>query len=140
MGKANDGVKGPSEAATRINYLYQAAIVIAKKKKKSSKAKEFSRRVLSTHLSHLMVCIGRKSVTRSSREMKRTVCKGCHILLRTGEGASVRTSEERGNKKMRVTCGQCGTKKRFPIMSSSAKTIKKSKKVGKKLKEAKKEV
>ena len=78
-------VKSKPEAMIRMDFLYRAAHLVngisTSQKKVGSNAlsttENNARRVLSTHLTQLMVGIGRKAVQRASIEVKRTVCKGC---------------------------------------------------------------
>jgi len=123
MGK----VKKAPEAMARMSYLYQASNLMMKSASKnnssSSNAKSaFARRILSTYLSHLMVGIGQKSVTRASPEVKRSVCKGCHTILIPGDTAKVGVRSRKGGKKTEIRCEQCGTMKAFPM--SNVKKIK----------------
>ena len=57
---------------------------------------------LSQSQSHLMICIGRKSVTRASPEVKRSVCKGCHGIQIPGDTAQVHVRYRRGGKKTEI--------------------------------------
>jgi len=127
MGK----VKKAPEAMARMSYLYQAANLIKKSGPKNntsdlSAAKSaFARRVLSTNLTHLMVRIGRKSVTRGSPEVKRSICKGCHTVLVPGDTAKVDVRSRRGGKKAEIRCEHCGTVKAFPMNKIKNKKDKK---------------
>ena len=119
--KSSVGGGGPSgkapEAVMRMNYLYQAANVVAKNStgEEETKKSAFSRRVMSTHMTHLMLAVGRKSTTRASPAIKRTVCKACHLTLKPGQYAEVSVSTNKGsNKKLRLRCKQCGASRQFP--------------------------
>ena len=113
--KVNKKAKGKApEASARMNYLFQASHCLLKKKGPC-------KRILSTHLSHLMVGIGRKAVLRSSPNIKRTICKGCHTLLEAEKTAKIKTKGHRNAKRLQITCTQCGSKKAFPVNKKKPK-------------------
>merc|ERR1712080_748006 len=73
-----------------------------------------AKRILSTHLTQLMVGIGRKAVQRASIEVKRTVCKGCRNILLPGQNAKcsyVKSATK--TKQLKIVCHQCKTEKKF---------------------------
>jgi RNase P subunit RPR2 len=96
----------PSEAMMRMNFLAQAS---------RAAGKVVGGRVLSTHLGHLLVGVGRKAVVRQSKELKRAACKGCHISLFTNNFSSVTVTGRAGNRKITYQCRQCGKAKRIPF-------------------------
>lgn len=121
MGKSNVGgkVKAP-DAAARMNYLYQAAhVVLNENSSTKDKTKRKGNQVVATYYTQLMVGIGHKSVQRSSKELKRTICKGCRGLLIPGVSASVTVDGK--NKRIGSVCGQCKTKKLFPLNDQKKK-------------------
>ena len=82
-----------------------------------------ARRVLSTHLSQLMVGIGRKAVLRASTDVKRTICKGCRNILVPGINCRiVGRCLHSPKKEFASVCKQCGTKKRLPLKKRKEKT------------------
>merc|ERR1712037_588306 len=74
------GRKHP-EAAVRMNFLHQAAACVLK---------STGNKVLSAALGSHMLAVGQKSQVRLSKDIKRTICKGCHLLLVPGASAKLR--------------------------------------------------
>ena len=116
--------KTKPEAMIRMDFLYRAAHVIngvsknAKqcKNKKNSSIEKNAKRILSTHLTQLMVGIGRKAVQRASVEVKRTVCKGCRNILIAGENSKCSYGKMMNKtKQFKIVCYQCKTEKKFPL-------------------------
>ncbi|GJE94395.1 ribonuclease P protein subunit rpr2 [Phanerochaete sordida] len=62
-----------------------------------------------------MRAIGQKTNVRMDPSVKRTLCKGCDIVLEPGRTAHVRVnpSANHGNL-ITHTCASCGTQRRFP--------------------------
>ena len=116
--------KTKPEAMLRMDFLYRAAHLVngipSKNKQLDnqtlSSTKQNARRIVSTHLSQLMVGIGRKAVQRASVEVKRTICKGCRNILLPGRNAKcvyIKTSNK--SKELHTICDQCKTRKKFPM-------------------------
>ena len=130
MGKNKAGnvkTKAP-ESAARMNFLYQAAHTILnedknseqEKKSNSSKNKtKKSNQIVAAYYTQLMVGIGHKSVLRSSKELKRTICKGCRSLLLPGKTATVKIKTK--EKRIGSQCNICKTEKLFPLNHVSKK-------------------
>lgn len=132
MGKNKVGnlkTKAP-ESAARMNFLYQAAHTIlnedkstnsvSEEKSNSSKNKnKKSNQIVAAYYTQLMVGIGHKSVLRSSKELKRTICKGCRSLLLPGKTATVKIKTK--EKRIGSHCNICKTEKLFPLNHVSKK-------------------
>ena len=114
--------KTKPEAMIRMDFLYRAAHLVngisSHRKhvgnKDLSTTEKKSKRILSTHLTQLMVGIGRKAVQRASIEVKRTVCKGCRNILLPGQNAKcsyVKSATK--NRQLKIVCYQCKTEKKF---------------------------
>merc|ERR1712192_257818 len=88
-GKGNGKGRKHPEAAIRMNFLHQAAACVLK---------STGNKVLSAALGSHMVAVGQKSQVRLSKEIKRTVCKGCHLLLVPGASANVTVTGPRKEK------------------------------------------
>lgn len=71
--------------------------------------------------------IGQKSQAKVSKDIKRTMCKGCAVPLLPGKTSTTRVeNKSRGGKKpwadvLVVRCKLCGMEKRYPIGSRSSK-------------------
>lgn len=76
---------------------------------------------VSQHYSRTLSKISAKNVLRLHSDMKRTLCKKCHLLLIAGETCSVRISNKRNRCYMIVTCGQCGTFRRYMLNDGNQK-------------------
>ena len=119
-------VKTKPEAMLRMDFLYRAAHFIngissnktqaQSKNQTESITKKNAKRIVSTHLTQLMVGIGRKAVQRASIEVKRTICKGCRNILLPGQNAKcIYTKSSNKSKQLQTICYQCRTKKKFPM-------------------------
>ena len=123
--------KTKPEAMIRMDFLYRAAHLIngvsSKHKIKNeikhlSSTSENAKRILSTHLTQLMVGIGRKAVQRASIEVKRTVCKGCRNILLPGRNSKVTYNKlVNKTKQLKILCHQCSTEKKFPLQKRAKK-------------------
>ena len=115
--KCNSNVKKASETATRMNFLYQAAHTVMEDttpKNSTTKSKnEKSNQIVAAYYTQLMVGIGQKSVLKCSKELKRTICKGCRGLLVPGKTATVVVKNKQ--KKIGSLCSICQTEKLFPL-------------------------
>ena len=124
MGKNKAGnlkTKAP-ESAARMNFLYQAAHTILDDKtsdEKSNSKTTKSKQIVAAYYTQLMVGIGHKSVLRSSKELKRTICKGCRSLLLPGKTATVKIKTK--EKRIGSQCNICKTEKLFPLNHVSKK-------------------
>ena len=124
MGKNKAGnlkTKAP-ESAARMNFLYQAAHTILADKnseEKSNSKTTKSNQIVAAYYTQLMVGIGHKSVLRSSKELKRTICKGCRSLLLPGKTATVKIKTK--EKRIGSQCNICKTEKLFPLNHVSKK-------------------
>jgi len=58
---------------------------------------------------------GLKAVLRQNKDMKRTVCKGCHIIQEAGKTCRIKTAGSRKSKRTVIRCLQCGEKRNFPL-------------------------
>ena len=124
--------KTKPEAVIRMDFLYRAAHLVSgisskhKNKKETtqpSSVSENAKRILSTHLTQLMVGIGRKAVQRASIEVKRTVCKGCRNILLPGKNSKCTYSKTvNKTKQLKIICHQCKTEKKFPLQKRAKKT------------------
>jgi len=117
-------MKTKPEAMLRMDFLYRAAHLVNgipyKQKELDSQTlsstKNNAKRIVSTHLSQLMVGIGRKAVQRASVEVKRTICKGCRNILLPGRNAKcVYMKSSNKSKEFHIICHQCKTRKKFPL-------------------------
>jgi RNase P subunit RPR2 len=101
-----------------MNFLYQASHLILNGDSQSALGRS-CRRIVATHLSHLQVGIGRKAVFRSSIDVKRTICKGCHVVLLPGKTSKTvvdkSPKQRRQLKRFATTCLQCGLQKSIPV-------------------------
>ena len=116
--------KTKPEAMIRMDYLYRVAHLVngISSKRQNVHPKPMSckernaKRILSTHISQLMVGIGRKAVQRASVEVKRTVCKGCRNILLPGKNAKCcYTKLKNKTRHLKIVCDQCKTEKKFPM-------------------------
>jgi ribonuclease P protein subunit RPR2 len=108
---ASKGRAAP-EALTRMSFLYKAADLAARTQP------EGVHRVLSSHLSHLLVGVSRKAVIRTTGSVKRSICKSCHAVLVPGVLADARLTKD---KKVELTCRQCGAVKVVFAVDKKAK-------------------
>ena len=95
----------------RISYLYQASSHFAATPKYGILSREMARNVN---------LISKKSVTKLSPALKRTICKGCQTLLVPGVNETIeienKSKEKAPHNDLLVhSCNTCGKKKRFPI-------------------------
>jgi len=97
------GRKHP-EAAVRMNFLHQAAACVLK---------ATGNKVLSAALGSHMLAVGQKSQVRLSKDIKRTICKGCHLLLVPGASANVTVTGPKKEKKVHLLCHLCKTQRSF---------------------------
>jgi len=104
MGKGNGKGRKHPEAAVRMNFLHQAAACVLK---------STGNKVLSAALGSHMVAVGQKSQVRLSKEIKRTVCKGCHLLLVPGTSANITVTGPKKEKKVNLLCQLCKTQRSF---------------------------
>ena len=122
MGKNGKNINVAREKATetaiRMNFLYQAAhAILNDTPKKNSTKNEKSNQIVAAYYSNLLVGIGLKSVLKCSKELKRTICKGCRGLLVPGKTAIVFVKSRQ--KKIGSLCSFCQTEKVFSFNNKS---------------------
>ena len=96
------------ESYERINFLYQAAMQVVTSQPHNVELTRYYMKCLRD--------IKEKKVLRLSREMKRTICDRCNMLLVPGITASVTSA----NGLEIMTCLTCNTKKRKAFGNSTA--------------------
>ena len=120
--------------SARLNYLYQSANLILeesapKKSKKGKKSKTKDKKnwknneKVANYYSQLMTRIGQGAVQRLSKDLKRTICKGCRSLLIPGTNAEICKIDKK-QRKFGSICSMCKTKKMFPIKALKKKSQK----------------
>ena len=126
-----------SLTSARLNYLYQSASTILQESKnkgnkklkiknKNLRNKTNAKKIcknnekVANYYSQLMVRIGQGAVQRLSKNLKRTICKGCRSLLIPGINAKI-CKIDRKQRKFGSTCSMCKTTKMFPIKSQKKK-------------------
>merc|ERR1712192_45991 len=107
-------------AAIRMNFLNQAAACVLK---------STGNKVLSAALGSHMVAVGQKSQVRLSKEIKRTVCKGCHLLLVPRAYANVTVTGPRKEKRVNLLCHLCKTQRSFLLQEKGPPKDRQHKKV-----------
>ena len=123
-----------SLTSARLNYLYQSANLILEestpkknKKGKNSKTKDKkywkNNEKVANYYSQLMTRIGQGAVQRLSKDLKRTICKGCRSLLIPGTNAEICKIDKK-QRKFGSICSMCKTKKMFPIKALKKKSQK----------------
>ena len=127
-----------SLTSARLNYLYQSASTILQEsknkgnkklkiKKKNLRKKTNAKKIcknnekVANYYSQLMVRIGQGAVQRLSKNLKRTICKGCRSLLIPGTNAEICKIDKK-QRKFGSICSMCQTKKMFPIKAQKKKT------------------
>ena len=111
------------ETVMRMNYLYQAANLVQKPPRSSSRRTGGPlHQIVAASYAHLFLGIGKKSVIRSDREVKRSLCKGCHGLLQPGISceAKLRGKKKKNGRKLEFICGHCHTAKSFLLKKKDA--------------------
>ena len=109
--------RGNLLTASRLNFLYQSAHVAIENSKKTgkySKKEARNKKVVANYYTQLMISIGQKSVQRLSKDLKRTICKGCRNILVPGSNCKV-IIKSKPVKKFGSICDTCKTEKVFPI-------------------------
>ena len=126
-----------SLTSARLNYLYQSANLIleestsedknkCKKSKSKDKKKQRNKKnneKVANYYSQLMTRIGQGAVQRLSKDLKRTICKGCRSLLIPGTNAEICKIDKK-QRKFGSICSMCKTKKMFPIKAMKKKSPK----------------
>ena len=110
--------KAPDSAA-RMNFLYQAAHTILTNQNEKNKKSEKDSQTVAAYYTQLMIGIGHKAVLRSSKELKRTICKGCRGLLLPGKTAKPVFNKK--NRQIGSVRSICKTQKIFPLNHVSKK-------------------
>lgn len=119
----------------RLAFLHQAASHLAQNRQNDIQAssgagnvdtpKPDARSVRANaqprYLVNQMKGVSRKSVIRLHKDVKRSTCKKCDVLLVEGETA-ITTTENKSTKQSKpwadvlvTECRMCGTSKRFPV-------------------------
>lgn len=91
----------------RMNYIYQLM-------NSSLLCKNNVGDALSSTYGKLLLSMGKKSLIRMEPEIKRTICKGCNILLVPGETATVRLHKKPAARLV-WKCVKCLTVHRFNV-------------------------
>merc|ERR1711864_56761 len=127
-GKQRGGKKKCPESAIRMNFLHQAAACVLK---------TTGNKVLTSALGHHLLQVGQKSQIRLGRDIKRTLCKGCHGLLVPDLTASIKIIGPKKQKKISILCSTCCTEKSFLMEEKKAQKprIKREKIPGKSIKQ-----
>jgi len=123
-----------SQTSARLNYLYQSSNLIleestVKNNKKCKKSKPKDKKnwknneKVANYYSQLMTRIGKGAVQRLSKDLKRTICKGCRSLLIPGTNAEICKIDKK-LRKFGSICSMCKTKKMFPIKAMKKKSQK----------------
>jgi len=111
-----------SQTSARLNYLYQSANVILQESKKTKdKKNNKNNEKVANYYSQLMVRIGQGAVQRLSKNLKRTICKGCRSLLVPGTNSKICKIDKK-QRKFGSICSMCQTKKMFPIKAKKKKS------------------
>ena len=111
-----------SQTSARLNYLYQSANVILQESKKTKdKKNNKNNEKVANYYSQLMVRIGQGAVQRLSKNLKRTICKGCRSLLVPGTNSQLCKIDKK-QRKFGSICSMCQTKKMFPIKAKKKKS------------------
>ncbi|XP_058116699.1 ribonuclease P protein subunit p21 [Anopheles coustani] len=90
------------ETFERMNYLYQAAMLMSDKNPH-----------LSAYYGKLTKSIGKKAVLRMEPAIKRTLCVRCSVLLNPGYTADVTEYARKKLRYLQVDCQHCGYSRRF---------------------------
>jgi RNase P subunit RPR2 len=129
-----------SLTSARLNYLYQSAsVILQESKNKGNKKFQIKNKNLrnktngkkicknnekvANYYSQLMVRIGQGAVQRLSKNLKRTICKGCRSLLIPGTNAEICKIDKK-QRKFGSVCSMCKTKKMFPIKAQKKESQK----------------
>ncbi|XP_057296333.1 ribonuclease P protein subunit p21-like [Hydractinia symbiolongicarpus] len=131
-GKAKNMQLKGRDGYERMNYLYQSALHILRNQPENVELVRYYMRTLRK--------IKERKVLRWSREMKRSICNGCNMLLVAGITAQIRI---RNNRRLVMTCLSCNAVLRANTSKQSSKISAKKKhktrkKNGDKVKDGKK--
>jgi len=142
--KDADQVPNPNSVSNRdilqrLNFLYQASVYLNSvsprqpstsndipkmevvrdgekhKKKKKLRSNVISTTDLSRSYIKSMKIVGQKTTVKMDPSVKRTLCKGCNIVLMSGSTATIRvkSSPSHGHA-VTYTCTSCNTSRRIP--------------------------
>uniref|UniRef100_A0A1B6CYP4 Uncharacterized protein n=1 Tax=Clastoptera arizonana TaxID=38151 RepID=A0A1B6CYP4_9HEMI len=93
------------ELLSRMNFLYQAANLTL--------TNPCEKRVnLAAYYGTLLKNVGKKGIQRLDPEIKRTICKGCNLIMIPGNTVNIRL-KKKPNSCITWTCLKCYTVKRF---------------------------
>lgn len=104
MSAKNKGFQG-KDSFSRMNFLYQASMLMAGKSD-----------TLSAYYGNLCKTIGKKSVLRIDPNIKRTLCKRCHMALKPGITAEISTLDCKEDI-LAIKCKKCNHSKNFVVNS-----------------------
>ncbi|XP_055913159.1 uncharacterized protein LOC129946834 [Eupeodes corollae] len=104
MSSKNKGFQG-KDSFSRMNFLYQASMLMAGKSA-----------TLSAYYGNLCKTIGKKSVLRIDPNIKRSLCKKCHMALKPGVTAEISALDCK-DEILSIKCLKCNHSKNFPINS-----------------------
>lgn len=106
---------------SRINFLYQAAGVLAQQTHAINPDANDARPAISRRLISDARAVSLKALIRMSPAMKYTICKKCDTFLIEGSSCTTEVeNKSKGGRKpwadvMVRTCKLCGQAKRFPV-------------------------
>ncbi|KAI9105757.1 ribonuclease P 21kDa subunit [Phlyctochytrium arcticum] len=106
------------EAFQRMNFLYQAASMLAGssvRQEVKPDASDQDLQSLARYYSHTCRQVERKLVLRSHPKVKRTICKGCELVLVPGITSTSKTKERGGLCVVKNICLECEKCKVFPV-------------------------
>ncbi|KAG2180207.1 hypothetical protein INT43_003996 [Umbelopsis isabellina] len=135
VAKAKNAIAENTQVYQRMNFLHQAAILLANIPKEATTAElaakdhsthpksavnssridttqEPALSPLSRHYCNTMKQISRKLVLRLDPNVKRSICKTCENILIPSVTSSTRV-KSRPQKNITITCRSCNTKKRL---------------------------
>merc|ERR1711874_240918 len=98
------GKRKHSESVIRMKFLHAAGSCVLE---------STGSPVLAAALTHHSLIVGQKGLTRPHRDIKRTICKGCHGILVPGKTADVNLTGPTKQKKIAIVCNICKTRKSF---------------------------
>jgi len=118
--------KKPSESEHRMKFLMNAASCVLE---------STGNPILAAAYTHHCTIVGQKGQVRLHRDVKRTICKGCHGLLVSGKTATTKVNGPKKKRKLDIVCKVCYTKKSFLLEKNKNKEKKELALKNKKLKQ-----
>lgn len=109
-GKNASNIRPATDNQARISFLFQASHALVQTKYKA----------LSRGLARNADLVSKKSVTKLTPAMKRSICRSCNTCLIAGFTQktyieNLSTAQSSHNDVLVCECSLCGTKKRYPI-------------------------